>query len=119
MDRLDMDTREETDDRDVIDLDPLTDSQPTLDSALFDPAELAGYRERWQHVQAGFVDDPRAAVRDADTLVDEVLGNLAERLSSHKGRLDGQWNHDGTAETEEMRQAIRRYRGFFHRLLSA
>ena len=38
-----------------------------------EPRAAAGFRERWRVVQARFVDDPRAAVSDADELIGEAM----------------------------------------------
>jgi len=36
---------------------------------LFDNADADGFRTRWSAIQTGFVDEPRKAVEEADTLV--------------------------------------------------
>src|SRR5262245_62776037 len=35
-----------------------------------------GYRDRWEQIQARFVDDPRGSVEQADSLVIEVVQDL-------------------------------------------
>lgn len=75
------------------------------------------FRARWQSVQSKFVDDPRDAVRDADTLVTEVIQRLAATFADQKKDLEGQWNRGEQANTEDLRQALRHYRSFFNRLL--
>jgi hypothetical protein len=57
-------------------------------------------------------------VRAADALVAEVIQSLAQRFSEHKGRLESQWQQGGRPDTEELRQALQRYRDFFDRLLA-
>ncbi|MCG8914989.1 hypothetical protein L6E12_04190 [Actinokineospora sp. PR83] len=86
---------------------------------LFATAEVERFRGEWSKVQANFVDDPRAAVRDADHLVAEVMQNLAKTFAEHKRDLEGQWQggDDSEAHTEDLRQALRRYRSFFNQLL--
>ena len=37
---------------------------------------------RWQEIQAGFVDEPRRAVQDADALVVDMMQRLARMLAS-------------------------------------
>jgi hypothetical protein len=86
--------------------------------ALLDPAEESTFRQRWSDVQARFVDDPQDAVHTADGLVAELMQSLARGFSEHKGRLEQQWQRGGTPDTEELRQALQRYRSFFNRLLS-
>ncbi len=89
----------------------LSDDEPLIasDTAM-------DYTARWEAIQQGFVDDPRSAVTDADTLVGEVLKKLASTFDDqHKG-LESQWSN-GQPSTEDLRSALRRYRDFFERLL--
>jgi hypothetical protein len=88
------------------------------DVALLDPAESERFRQRWTDVQARFVDDPQEAVRSADGLVAEVVQSLAQGFSDHKRGLEQAWQSGGDPETEDLRQALQRYRSFFDRLLS-
>ncbi|MGY4959567.1 hypothetical protein [Streptomyces sp. 900105245] len=76
------------------------------------------FRDRWQEIQGRFVDDPREAVHEADTLVADVMQTLASTFAQHKKDLEGQWGQGGKVDTEELRGALRRYRSFFNRLLS-
>ncbi|WP_251091496.1 hypothetical protein [Streptomyces sp. Caat 7-52] len=80
--------------------------------------EERGFRDRWQTIQNRFVDDPREAVHDADTLVAEVMQTLATTFAQHKKDLEGQWGEGEKVDTEQLRGALRRYRSFFNRLLS-
>jgi len=77
------------------------------------------FRDRWRQVQSRFVDDPRAAVREADALVAETMQALAASFADERRNLEAQWSRsEGEAATEQLRQALRRYRSFFERLLS-
>lgn len=87
-------------------------------AALFTPEMTREFRSRWDAVQIGFVDDPKEAVRHADELVAQVMKTLAESFSSERARFEGEMDHAGSASTETMRVALRRYRSFFERLLS-
>jgi hypothetical protein len=40
---------------------------------MFSGDETAGFRTRWEAVQTGFVDEPRKAVEEADSLVAQVI----------------------------------------------
>ncbi|MFD8372188.1 hypothetical protein ACFV2Z_15660 [Streptomyces sp. NPDC059688] len=80
--------------------------------------EERGFRDRWQEIQGRFVDDPREAVHEADTLVADVMQTLASTFAQHKKDLEGQWGQGEKVDTEELRGALRRYRSFFNRLLS-
>jgi hypothetical protein len=85
---------------------------------LFPHDELAGYRNGWESIQAGFVDEPRAAVERADKLVSQVMNRLTEVFSRERSMLEGQWTKGDDVSTEDLRVAFTRYRSFFNRLLS-
>ena len=96
------------------------------------------YSEAWRAAQARFVDDPNAAVLEADQLVAEVMeargypvGNFEQRAadisvdhprvvenyrSGHEIALRQQ---RGEASTEDLRQAMVYYRALFEQLLEA
>lgn len=75
--------------------------------------------ERWQHVQAAFVDSPRDAVGEASDIVGDVLEKLSRSFDAERRRLDDEWEAGGEPSTEDLRLALRRYRAFFERLLAA
>ena len=85
---------------------------------LFDEAAIGKHRERWQAIQADFVDDPREAVKQADELVAQLIQQLAKTFADERSKLEGQWDRGDDVSTEDMRLALRRYRSFFGRLLS-
>jgi FtsZ-interacting cell division protein ZipA len=87
------------------------------------------YDRRWKDLQAEFVDDPSRAVRGADQLVVEIMkvrgypvddfDQRAENLSVdhpettsryREARTIARANEDGTADTENLRQAVTSYR---------
>lgn len=78
----------------------------------------AELRQRWEHIQIGFVDEPRGAVEQADALVAEVMRRLAETFAAERRALEQQWAEAGEASTEGLRVALQRYRAFFQRLLA-
>ncbi|HXU99340.1 MAG TPA: hypothetical protein VG166_02450 [Caulobacteraceae bacterium] len=85
---------------------------------LFAGDEAKGFRGRWDDVQAGFVDEPRTAVREADSLVAEAMTRLADIFASERSRLEAAWDRGDDVSTEDLRLALQRYRSFFGRLLS-
>jgi hypothetical protein len=91
---------------------------PTAAGPLFPDDELHNFRARWDQVQASFVDEPRQAVEHADSLVANVVKRIAEQFSAERERLENQWGQGENVSTEDLRQALRRYRAFFDRLLS-
>jgi len=86
-------------------------------SPLFPDHELEALRSEWLGIQGRFVDEPRASVESADHLVASTIQRLAESFARIRDTLEKQWG-DGDVSTEDLRQALRRYRSFFDRLLS-
>jgi len=84
---------------------------------LFSESETGEFRSRWSTIQAGFVDEPRRTVEDADTLVAEVMQRLAEGFANERSGLEKQWDHGDSVSTEDLRMALQRYRSFFDRSL--
>jgi hypothetical protein len=85
---------------------------------LFPGEEAGPFRQRWNDIQAGFVDEPRRAVQQADALVAEVVKRLAEMFAHERTTLEHQWDRGDEVTTEDLRIALQRYRSFFARLLS-
>ncbi len=100
------------------------------------PSAQTRYLERWQLVQAEFVDDPRTAVADADSLIQRVMEDRGYPVEDFDQRAaDVSVDHpevvenyreghrlaaasaDGDAGTEDLRQAMRHYRALFDELL--
>jgi hypothetical protein len=94
------------------------------------------YLERWQSVQAEFVDDPDAAVADADSLIQRVMEERGYPVEDFDQRAaDVSVDHPGVVEnyreghrlanesasgeigTEDLRRAMRHYRALFEELL--
>ena len=86
--------------------------------SLFGGVDLSGLRSRWDDVQAAFVDDPRECVQKADRLVSDVVDQLTTGFAEARSRLEEQWSRGQEASTEDLRQALKRYREFFQRLLA-
>ena len=88
--------------------------QPTT---LIPPERAESYNSRWNELKSEFVDEPRGAVRGANELVGEVLDELEELFRSQRADLEHGIDSEQTT-TEDLRQALGRYRSFFDRLLS-
>ncbi len=87
-------------------------------SPLFPNEDANELRQRWDAVQASFVDEPRRAVEDADSLVAGAMKRLAETFAEERAALESQWDRGDNVSTEDLRLALQRYRSFFSRLLS-
>lgn len=85
---------------------------------LFAGDEAGRYRQHWSDIQAGFVDEPRKAVQQADSLVAETMQRLAQEFANARQQLEQQWDRGQDVTTEDLRVALQRYRAFFDRLLT-
>src|ERR1700744_1416072 len=97
-----------------------TNAAATTDAhaPVFPENELNDLRGRWDKAQGLFVDEPRKALEEADALVAATVKRIAELFSDERAKLEKQWDRGGEVSTEDLRQGLRRYRGFFDRLLS-
>jgi hypothetical protein len=84
---------------------------------LFPDSECRDFRTRWDQIQSNFVDDPRMAASNADSLVAETMKRLAQIFSDEKKTMEAQWSRGDDVSTEDLRLALQRYRSFFNRLL--
>lgn len=85
---------------------------------LFPDNDRENFRSRWHEIQGNFVDEPRRAVEQADQLVDSVIKRLTDVFASERNKMEQEWSKGQDVSTEDLRQALRRYRSFFDRLLS-
>jgi hypothetical protein len=90
----------------------------TQPNQLFPQDELQSFRSHWDDVQTSFVDEPRKAVEQADSLVANVVKRIAEQFAAEREELEKQWDLGEDVNTEDLRQAFKRYRAFFDRLLA-
>jgi FtsZ-interacting cell division protein ZipA len=117
----------------------LTDRQKRVSKLEIRPLaadERRRFNDEWRAVQARFVDDPSAAVRDADTLVGRVMeargypvGDFEQRAADvsvdHPAVLEhyreahviALRHAQGQASTEDLRQAMVHYRALCAELL--
>jgi hypothetical protein len=85
---------------------------------LFEEDAARKFRSRWTAIQSKFVDDPRDSVKQADDLVADIIKNVTMNFAERRITLEKQWNNGENISTEDMRQALKRYRSFFERLLT-
>jgi hypothetical protein len=101
------------------------------------PAARARYLERWQQIQARFVDAPVPALAEADTLLSQLLGERgypSDSDAEQQGRLLSvehtrviesfraghaieQANSGSGADTEQVRQGMLHFRTVFEEVL--
>jgi hypothetical protein len=109
-----------------------------LELRPLDPEARDGYIREWQATQGRFVDDPKGAVREADTLVQRVMKDRGYPVDDFDQRAaDISVEHPevvekyrtahgiamaserGEASTEDLRHSVRHYRALFVVLLGA
>ncbi|MET7970425.1 hypothetical protein [Micromonospora sp. NPDC005305] len=95
---------------------PTPGAVPADAATLFAAETAQDFRDRWRDVQLRFVDDPRAAVGEAQSLVEEAIEALSAALREQKTKL-GSWQESGSTDTEQLRVAVRGYRDFLDRVL--
>jgi hypothetical protein len=96
---------------------PSGTNSASLVTPLLDHEDSEHLRTRWNEIQGRFVDEPRSAVQQADTLVSEVIKKITEMFANEHGSLEGQWKQGDNVSTEDLRQALQHYRSFFNRLV--
>jgi hypothetical protein len=91
---------------------PGTVEERTSLLSAIDPEET---RTRFLDIQAGFVDEPRQAVHEAEGFVDELVQQLVRALETERSNLKATLE---SGSTEDLRLALRGYRAFVDRLLN-
>jgi hypothetical protein len=69
----------------------------------------------WNEIQAMFVDDPRASVERAASLVNDQAEALIQSVRERQRSMQSAWQTDD-AGTEELRVALQHYRTFWNSL---
>src|SRR4051812_39015733 len=107
-----------------------------LDIRPLPEAARARYSEQWRGIQERFIDDPAGSVGAAHTLLDQVMSERGYPTADFEEQADlvsvdhprvvenyraayGVYNRqrDGRATTEDLRDALVRYRSLFEELL--
>lgn len=116
-----------SEDRPVIYRTPQVEPKPSeahaganveLSTALLNPEESALLRARWNEILGNFVDEPRFAVQQADTLLADVIEKITQVFANEHSTLEGQWKQGNDVSTEDLRKALQSYRSFFNRLVA-
>ncbi len=105
-----------------------------LDIVSLSDGVRARYAEEWKQVQARFVDEPEAAVHDADQLVQRVMSDRGYPVADDFERRAADVSVDypdvvenfrdghrlaGESDTESLRQAMVHFRSLFAELLES
>ncbi len=86
-------------------------------ASLLNREESEHFRTRWNEIQGKFVDEPRAAVEQADELVFEVIELITEMFNNEHRSLEALWNKGNDVSTEDLRIVLQRYHSFFNSLV--
>ncbi|MFF0015158.1 hypothetical protein [Streptomyces sp. NPDC005374] len=95
------------------------------ESGLLSHDESDKLSTRLQHAVAGFVDEPRSAVEEADQVLEEAAARIADAVKQRRRTLRNSWQSgDGgqdkaanATDTEQLRLVLRDYRELAERLL--
>jgi FtsZ-interacting cell division protein ZipA len=118
----------------------LEDREKRVDALAIQPlsdADRTRYSEEWQAIQALFVDDPAAAVKEADRIIGDVMrrrgypvGDFEQRAADisvehpsvvtdyRAARSIAVRAADGGTSTDDLRTALVHYRSLFQELLA-
>jgi len=80
--------------------------------------EVDQLRTRWTAIQTSFVDEPRKAIEEADTLVEAAIKRISDAFHEERSNLEQHWKSGKDVSTEDLRQSLQNYRAMFSRLLS-
>lgn len=94
-----------------------SDAEAGGEGELFPANERNELEQKWNEIQARFVDEPRGSVEEANALVSDLMDRLVSSFSEQRERLEGQWERGDDVTTEDLRMVLMRYRSFFGRLL--
>jgi hypothetical protein len=83
-------------------------------AALLPWHELESYRSRFESAQAAFIEEPRQAVKHAESLVGEAMDRLMDSLKRRVNEIHNELGDGG--DTERLRIAMRRYRDLLNGL---
>jgi hypothetical protein len=93
-------------------------SKPSTWPTWLSGEEIEELQTRWNSIQVRFVDEPGAAVEQADTLVAEALKGIDRVFTNQRMILDEHWVNHPDITTEDRRIALKNYRSFFNHLLA-
>ncbi|GAA4556412.1 hypothetical protein [Planotetraspora kaengkrachanensis] len=98
------------DDSDVLVAGPAARERGAGDET--EPVDDVDFERSWREIKAGFVDDPRGSVEQADGLVEAAVAVFTGRRQS----LLDKWKNSDQADTEALRLALREYHALLAQL---
>ena len=88
----------------------MSDSWPKVDIW----PEISDYSQRLDEIESEFIDRPRDAVKKAERVVDEAVDRVTRTMRDRMRSIHS--DAEGTKDTEQLRQAMQRYRAFIDSL---
>jgi hypothetical protein len=121
------------------DLKSRNERREQLDIQPLAPAAVERYRNEWRMLQERFVDAPAESVAMAHTLLTSAMSDRGYPTSEQDERMsllsvdnadvvdryrqgattEQRWRDSGSADTEDLRQAMQHYRAVFDRVVSS
>jgi hypothetical protein len=122
----------------VKDLKARNERREQLDIQPLSPAAAERYRNEWRMLQERFVDAPAESVAMAHTLLTSAMSDRGYPTNEQDERMsllsvdnadvvdryrqgastEQRWRDSGSADTEDLRQAMQHYRAVFDRVVS-
>jgi hypothetical protein len=94
--------------------EPTRSSTAADDPAMRQPVDSDGWRElsdveqRFHELEAEFIQEPQAAVKKAEILIEEAVERITRQLHDEVARMHGK--AEGSSDTEQLRVAMLSYR---------
>lgn len=95
--------------------DPLQKLAPVGPDTPMDPG-TGSHQDRWDAIQAGFIDDPRRTVESASALVAEIWDETVRAITDERAGVDGRWQSTDSS-TDDLRAAMQDCRALYARLV--
>ena len=94
--------------------DPMRSSMAAEDSSTRQPVDSDGWRElsdveqRFHELEGEFIQEPQAAVKKAETLIEETVERITRQLHDEVARMRS--NAERSSDTEQLRVAMLSYK---------
>jgi hypothetical protein len=73
--------------------------------------------DSWQAAERLFIDDPRAAVRNAHALVGDLIEKFLANAEADRMMIEHQWRIEDALPTDSLRQILLSYHRMFGQLM--
>lgn len=97
----------------------MTEPRTSTSARLLVDDDRTDLHRRWLAIEERFVDDPAAAVRDADGLIEQTIDRIRVTLDTRRAAMREQWDAMGNATTEQLRAMLNHYERLFGQLADA